>query len=95
MRWPIMRYSQEHTSNRFAAHAASSATVSTICTRSPDDLKVVAMMGKTSGDSGRRVSGIIFRLIQDSFTTQGFLRLNRQNRSETAGKAHDLAINCA
>jgi len=28
------------------------------------------MARKTSSDSGRRVSGIIFRAIQDSFTTQ-------------------------
>jgi hypothetical protein len=30
------------------------------------------MARKTSGDSSRGVSGIIFRGIQDSFTTQGF-----------------------
>jgi hypothetical protein len=58
-----------------AAHAASSATVSTTWTRSPDVLKVVAMTAKTSGDSSRGVSGFIFRRIQDSFTTQG-LRAN-------------------
>jgi hypothetical protein len=29
------------------------------------------MTAKTSGDSGPGVSGIIFRGIQDSFTTQG------------------------
>jgi hypothetical protein len=32
------------------------------------------MMGKTSGDSSRRVSRIIFSAIQDSFTTQGLRR---------------------
>lgn len=30
------------------------------------------MTAKTSGDSTQGVSGIIFRAIQDSFTTQGF-----------------------
>jgi hypothetical protein len=69
--WRIMRYSQEHTSIKLAAQAASSATVSTTWTRSPDVLKVVPMTGKTSGDSSRGVSGFIFRGIQDSFTTQG------------------------
>jgi hypothetical protein len=53
-----------------AAQAASSATDSTTWTRSPDVLKVVAMMRETSGDSTLGVSGIIFGLIQDSFTTQ-------------------------
>jgi hypothetical protein len=32
---------------------------------------MIVMAGKTSGDSSRRVPGIIFRKIQDSFTTQG------------------------
>ena len=32
---------------------------------------MIVMAYKTSGDSGRRVPGIIFRVIQDSFTTQG------------------------
>jgi hypothetical protein len=32
---------------------------------------MIVMACKTSGDSGRRVPGIIFRVIQDSFTTQG------------------------
>jgi hypothetical protein len=32
---------------------------------------MILMAGKTSGDSSRRVPGIIFRVIQDSFTTQG------------------------
>jgi hypothetical protein len=32
---------------------------------------MIVMAGKTSGDSGRRVPGIILRVIQDSFTTQG------------------------
>ena len=31
---------------------------------------MILMAGKTSSDSGRRVSGIISRTIQDSFTTQ-------------------------
>ena len=63
------RYSQEHTSSKFAAQAANSATVSTMCTCFPEVLKVVAM-GKTSGDSRPGVSHEIFSLIQDSFTTQ-------------------------
>jgi hypothetical protein len=54
-----------------AAHAASSAAVSATCTRWPDVLKVVAMTAKTSDDSTPGVPGIIFRRIQDSFTTQG------------------------
>ena len=37
------------------------------------------MARKTSSDSGRRVSGIIFRVIQDSFTTQ-WVAANRQVR---------------
>jgi hypothetical protein len=37
------------------------------------------MARKTSSDSGRRVSGIIFRAIQDSFTTQ-WVAANRQVR---------------
>ena len=32
---------------------------------------MIVMARKTSGDSSRRVPGIIFQLIQDSFTTQG------------------------
>jgi hypothetical protein len=32
---------------------------------------MIVMAGKTSGDSSRRVPGIIFPGIQDSFTTQG------------------------
>ena len=63
------RYSQEHTSTKFAAQAANSATVSTMCTCLPEVLKVVAM-AKTSGDSRPGVSHDIFCLIQDSFTTQ-------------------------
>ena len=58
--WRIMRYSQEHTSIKLAAQAASSATVSTTWTRSPDVLKVVAMTAKTSGDFSRGVSGVYF-----------------------------------
>jgi hypothetical protein len=73
-------YSHEHTSAKFAAQAANRATVSAICTRSPEDLKVVLMTGKTSGDSTRGVSHDIFRGIQDSFTTQGL----RQSRAEMA-----------
>ena len=34
---------------------------------------MIVMACKTSGDSSRRVPGIIFPLIQDSFTTQGLL----------------------
>jgi hypothetical protein len=63
--------SQAHTSTRLAAQAASSATVSAICRRSQGVWSVVLMACKTSGDSGRGVSGNIFRGIQDSFTTQG------------------------
>ena len=37
------------------------------------------MARKRSSDSGRRVSGIIFRAIQDSFTTQ-WVAANRQVR---------------
>jgi hypothetical protein len=32
---------------------------------------MILMACKTSGDSSRRVPGIIFPVIQDSFTTQG------------------------
>jgi len=35
---------------------------------------MILMAGKTSGDSSRRVPGIIFPVIQDSFTTQGLAR---------------------
>jgi len=55
-----------------AAHAANSATVSAMCTRSPEVLRIVLITAKTSGDSGPGVSHDIFRPIQDSFTTQGF-----------------------
>ena len=43
--WRFVRqaYSHEHTSIRLAAQAASRATVSATCTRSPEVLKVVAM----------------------------------------------------
>jgi hypothetical protein len=34
---------------------------------------MIVMACKTSGDSSRRVPGIIFRVIQVSFTTQGLL----------------------
>ena len=34
-------------------------------------LKVLSITAKTSGDSSRRVSAIIFAMIQESFTTQG------------------------
>jgi hypothetical protein len=34
---------------------------------------MIVMACKTSGDSSRRVPGIILRVIQDSFTTQGLL----------------------
>jgi hypothetical protein len=56
-----------------AAHAASKATESIMCTLSTDVLRLVVMAHKTSGDSTLGVSGIIFRRIQDSFTTQGLL----------------------
>jgi hypothetical protein len=32
---------------------------------------MIVMARKTSGDSSRGVPGIIFRVVQDSFTTQG------------------------
>ena len=35
---------------------------------------MILMACKTSGDSGRRVPGTIFPVIQDSFTTQGLAR---------------------
>jgi hypothetical protein len=54
-----------------AAQAASSATVSAKCSLSQEVLSVVLMTSETSGDSRPGVSGIIFRRIQDSFTTQG------------------------
>jgi hypothetical protein len=53
------------------AQAANSATASTKCTFSQEVWSVVLMTAKTSGDSSPGVSGIIFRRIQDSFTTQG------------------------
>jgi hypothetical protein len=56
---------------RLAAHAASRATVSAMCTRSTEVSKVVLMTTKTSGDSRPGVSHVIFPAIQDSFTTQG------------------------
>jgi hypothetical protein len=71
-------YSQEHTSTRFAAQAANRATVSAKCTRSPEDLKVVLMTAKTSGDSTQGVSHDIFPPIQDSFTTQGLSDLRAE-----------------
>ena len=67
----IPPYSQEHTSSRFAAQAASSATVSAICSVSPGVLRTVLMTGKTSGDSSKRVPHDIFGGIHESFTTQG------------------------
>jgi hypothetical protein len=42
-------------------------------------------MAKTSGDSSRRVSGNIFAGIQDSFTTQGLLRLRESGRNGPNG----------
>jgi hypothetical protein len=56
-----------------------------ICNRSPDVLKVVPMAAKTSGDSTGRVSEIIFRQIQDSFTTQAVARHIR-GRGATIGR---------
>ena len=41
------------------------------------------MTAKTSGDSTRGVSGIIFRGIQDSFTTQGLPAKTRGNPAFT------------
>jgi hypothetical protein len=41
---------------------------------------MIVMAGKTSGDSSRRVPGIIFRKIQDSFTTQGLASKARPGR---------------
>jgi hypothetical protein len=52
-----------------AAQAASNATVSVRCTRSQEFWPIVRMAG-TSGDSGSGVSGILFRRIHYSFTTQ-------------------------
>ena len=49
------------------------------------------MARKTSSDSGRRVSGIIFRAIQDSFTTQ-WVAANRQVRDVSFCPPH-LRVN--
>src|SRR5258705_5031835 len=53
--------------------------VSAICTRWQEPCKMNLMARKTSSDSGARVSGIIFRAIQDSFTTQ-WVAANRRGR---------------
>ena len=50
------------------------------------------MARKTSGDSGRRVSGIIFRAIQDSFTTQ-WAAPNRRLRDVSFCLSPHLRVN--
>jgi hypothetical protein len=70
--------SQAHTSATLAAQAASSATVSVSWTRS-QGVWTIVLMAKTSGDSSRGVSGILFRGIHDSFTTQGLLPKQPEN----------------
>ncbi len=50
------------------------------------------MARKTSSDSGRRVSGIIFRVIQDSFTTQ-WVAANRQVRDVSFCLSPHLRVN--
>ena len=48
---------------------------------------MILMACETSGDSSRRVPGIIFPMIQDSFTTQGLASkvLSGRDSSATAG----------
>jgi hypothetical protein len=48
------------------------------------------MARKTSGDSSLGVSGIIFRRIQDSFTTQGFAF--KGPAAQAVSRATDSAI---
>jgi hypothetical protein len=84
--WRIMRYSHEHTSTKFAAQAANRATVSAICTRSPEDLKVVLMTGKTSGDSTRGVSHDIFSPDSGLVYDSGTPRLKGRNGRISAGE---------
>ena len=50
------------------------------------------MARKTSSDSGRRVSGIIFRAIQDSFTTQ-WVAANRRSAKLDPVSALHLRVN--
>jgi hypothetical protein len=50
------------------------------------------MARKTSSDSGRRVSGIIFRAIQNSFTTQ-WVAQNRQVRHVSFCLSPHLRVN--
>ena len=50
------------------------------------------MARKTSSDSGRRVSGIIFRAIQDSFTTQ-WVATNRRVRDVRFCLSPHLRVN--
>jgi hypothetical protein len=50
---------------------------------------MIVMACKTSGDSSRRVPGIIFRGIQDSFTTQG---LASKARSGTASPLRPIRV---
>ncbi len=50
------------------------------------------MARKTSSDSGARVSGIIFRAIQDSFTTQ-WVTANRRVRDVSFCLSHHLRVN--
>lgn len=48
---------------------------------------MIVMACKTSGDSSRRVPGIILRVIQVSFTTQGLLsKASARDSPATAGR---------
>jgi hypothetical protein len=48
---------------------------------------MILMAGKTSGDSSRRVPGIIFPVIQDSFTTQGLARHKPPSGTDSSATA--------
>jgi hypothetical protein len=61
-------HSHAHTNRALTAQAASSATAIPACTPSIPVLNSVSMTRGTSGDSGKRVSELIFGRIQDSFT---------------------------
>ena len=63
-----MPHNQAHNSMALTAQAAKRAIVSATCTPSLRMLSIILMTGKASGDSGDRVSNLIFPGIQDSFT---------------------------
>ena len=79
----LVPYSHVHNSSALTAQAAKRAIVSATCTPSLRMLSIILMTRKASGDSGRRVSKLIFPGIQDSFTFDSRLAPTAVLRSET------------